>query len=149
VTRALPRWLLVVVVASALAAAPGAARADAGQLCRSLSTLLLAPTDILLTPYIVTTDLYTGLTEQSDPMALKIIGAAPGLAFLTYIQAAGSILRVAAGVFEFIPGLITLPREGSPNALYTSQDEAEAVYTNDYGVCPVRIGVHYNTIPFG
>jgi hypothetical protein len=52
-------------------------------------------------------------------------------------------------VLEFIPGLFTLPRETSPKALFASQDEAEAVISEDYGPCPVRIGVHYNTIPWG
>jgi hypothetical protein len=138
---------LVVAVGGLVPTRP--AQADASQLCRSLTTLLLAPTDILLTPYIVPLDMYTGLTEQSDHWLPVTLGAVPGVAWLTGMQLGGTAIRVVAGAFEFIPGLITLPREKSPSALYTSQDEAEQVYSAEWGPCPIRIGTHYNSIPFG
>ncbi len=125
------------------------ASADASQICRSLTTILLAPTDVLLIPYIVPMDLYTGLTEQGDHWLPVTVGAVPGIAWLTAMQLGGATIRVVAGVFEFLPGLFTLPREKSPSALYTSQDEAEQVYSTELGPCPIRIGTHYNSIPFG
>ncbi len=69
--------------------------------------------------------------------------------WLNYLQVGGAILRVAAGTLEFIPGLFTLPREKSPDALFASQDDAEAVFSKNVGPCPIRIGVHYNTIIWG
>ena len=55
-------------------------------------------------------------------------------------------LRVVAGVLEFVPGLFTLFAETSPDPLFTSQDESQALYSKDWGPCPIRIGVEYNTI---
>jgi hypothetical protein len=141
--------LLALVVAVGGVLPARTASADASQLCRSVTTLLLAPTDILLTPYIVPLDMYTGLTEQGDHWLPVTLGVIPGFAWLTGMQLGGTAIRVVAGAFEFIPGLITLPREKSPSALYTSQDEAEQVYSAEWGPCPIRIGTHYNSIPFG
>jgi hypothetical protein len=146
----LSRSSLALVLALGFAlAAPRSASADASQLCRSLTTLALAPTDVLLAPYIVPLDMYTGYNDQSDHWIPQYVGFLPGIVWLTGLQIGGAAIRVVAGAFEFIPGLITLPREKSPSALFTSQDEAEAVYNSDVGPCPIRIGTHYNTIPWG
>ncbi len=146
----LSRSLLAAVLALGFAvSSPRTASADTSQICRSLTTLALAPTDVLLIPYIVPLDIYTGYTDQSDHWIPQYVGFVPGIAWLTGMQIGGAMIRVVAGAFEFIPGLITLPREQSPAALFTSQDEAEAVYSENYGPCPVRIGTHYNTIPWG
>ncbi len=125
------------------------ASADASQLCRSLTTIALAPTDVLFAPYTTVQDVWGGLQDQDDSLVKVAIGLGPGLVWLNGIQVGASAIRVVAGIFEFIPGLVTLPRERSPKPLFTSQDEAEAVYSSDFGPCPVRIGVHYNTIPWG
>jgi hypothetical protein len=141
--------LVALALVAVAVAAPRDASADASQLCRSFTTIVLAPTDLIAAPYIAGADIYTGLQDQSDSNFSRAVAIVPGYALLLYMQAAGSILRVVAGVFEFIPGLITLPQETSPKALFTSQDEAEAMFSEDYGPCPVRMGVHYNTIPWG
>jgi hypothetical protein len=128
---------------------PQPASADASQLCRSISMITMAPTDILFAPYTTFQDIRMGYEDQDDHWVAKTIGTVPGYAMLNYLQAGGAILRVSAGVFEFIPGLFTLFRDEGPRPLFASQDEAEAVYSADFGPCPVRIGVHYNVIPWG
>ena len=137
------------VLATVLGAAPTPAKADATQLCRSGMNLVLAPFDVLMAPYIAAKDEYYGLTEIDDPMALKVAGAAPGYVLLLGMQVGGAIFREIAGVFELIPGMITLFREGSQPPLYRSQEEAWAVYSEEFGPCPVKLGVSYNTINDG
>ena len=42
----------------------------------------------------------------------------------------------------------TLFREDSPKPLFTSLNDAWADYSNDFGPCPVRAGVHWNSLNF-
>lgn len=140
---------LALVLLAALSGAPGDARADATQLCRSGANLVLAPFDAVLAPVIVGKDMYYGLTEIDDELALQIAAAVPGYIFLNGVQIGGAIFREIAGVFEFIPGLVTLFREGSQPALYRSAEDAWALYGEQYGPCPVKIGISYNTINDG
>lgn len=140
----------VFVLAFALSlSGPRTASADASQLCRSVTTLALAPTDILFSPILTAGDIRVGLEDQDDHWFPIAIGLVPGYVLLNYVQIGGTVLRVVAGAMEFVPGLATLARDTSPDPLFTSQDEAEALYSENFGPCPVRIGVHYNTIPWG
>ena len=141
--------VFAVALAVALSGAPGEAKADASQLCRATANLVLAPFDALLAPIIVAKDEYYGLTEIDDPLALKIAGAAPGYVFLLGVQIGGAIFREISAAFEFIPGLVTLFREGSQPALYRSAEDAWALYAEQYGPCPVKLGISYNTINDG
>ena len=125
---------------------PKIAHADATQLCRSVSSIALAPTDILFSPYIAGRDLWYGMTEWDDPQALRIGTAPIGYLYLNAMQIGGAIMRVIGGIFEFPMGLVTLFREGAERPLFKSQDETVALYSEDFGPCPVRIGSSYQTI---
>src|SRR5262249_14316523 len=64
------RALLLALVAATLAGGtPSQARADAGQLCRAASNMVLAPGDMIMGPFIAGKDEYYGLTEIDDPTA--------------------------------------------------------------------------------
>ncbi len=143
----LTRSLLICALSlAAIGLSPNAASADGEQLCRAFSTMFFAPTDILLAPYTVMDDMYWGMVDQDDSTEMKAVLAVPGFVFLTGLTVAGAIFRVAAGGLEIIPGMFTLFQDSSPNPLFTAQDESLAVYSEDFGPCPVRIGVHYNQI---
>ncbi len=141
--------LVALALMAALVGTPGEAKADASQLCRAGANLVLAPFDVLLGPYIAAKDEYYGLTEIDDPMGLKIAGAVPGYALLLGLQVGGAIFREIAGVFEIIPGFVTLFREGAQPPLYRSAEDAWAIFADQYGPCPVKIGISYNTINDG
>ena len=150
----MPRLLIrattgALLIALLLGLTPRGASADATQLCRSISSIVLAPTDIPFAPYIAQHDLYVGLLEQDDDWYKKVIATPPGVVWLLGLQAAGTVVRVVTGVMEFVPGLFTLFREEPQGALFRSQDEAWAVYSEDFGPCPVRIGTSYQTINEG
>jgi hypothetical protein len=141
--------LAALVLVGSVALTPGEAKADASQLCRAGSNLVLAPFDVLLGPYIAAKDEYYGLTEVDDPMGIKVAGAAPGYVLLLGMQLGGALFREIAGVFEIIPGVVTFFREGAQPPLYRSMEDAWSLFAETYGPCPVHIGVSYNTINDG
>ena len=128
---------------------PTSAQADAGQLCRSVSTVLFAPTDVIVAPYAIYDDMSIGFEDYSDHWFAIAIGTVPGIAFLGFMQVGGALFRVVGGTIEFLPGLVTLFREDSPrNTLFPSIDDAWSDYSNDFGPCPIRAGVHWNSLNF-
>jgi hypothetical protein len=133
-------------LALVLGTAPKEAQADASGLCRAFTTILLAPTDLLLGPLIAAHDLHYGLTSQGDPLMLQFVGTGPAYLWLLSLQAGGAVIRLASGIYEIIPGFFTLFDEGPSTPLNRSQDEAWSLYSNDFGPCPVRIGSSYQTI---
>lgn len=145
-TIGLRALLLALVLATLAGGVPSQARADAGQLCRSVANMVLAPSDMILGPFIAGKDEYYGLTEIDDPKALKVVGAVPGYILLLGLQTGGSIFRAIAGVMEFPLGVVTLFREGEQPPLFRSQQDAWTLWSDDFGPCPVHVGTSYNTI---
>lgn len=139
---------LALVLALTLGLVPERASADPGQLCRSVSTVLFSPTDVVMTPYIVYQDMMIGYEDYDDHWMAITVGTVPGIAFLGFMQAGGALFRIVAGGLEFVPGLVTLFRSDSPRPLYASLDDAWSEYSNDFGPCPVRIGTHWNSLNF-
>jgi hypothetical protein len=119
------------------------AKADATQLCRSITTMLLAPTDALAAPYIAGRDEYVRMEENDDTTGVKIAYTVPGYVFLTGVQVYGAAIRLVAGALEFVPGLITLFREGSTMPYFYDQHYGEALYSAEWGPCPIRVGTSY------
>ena len=145
-----PRRATIALFATVLAfstfAAPRNAAADATQFCRANMNIVLAPFDVALSPFITAKDMYYGLTEVDDEIIIKILAFAPGYMYLNTVQIGGGVIRIAAGLFEFFPGIFTLFREGSTGALYRSQDETWQMWSTELGPCPIRFGSSYNTI---
>ena len=140
---------VALAIAAALATPSSPARADASQLCRAGSNLVLAPMDVGLAPFIAGKDELYGLREIDDPWALKAVAVLPGYVMLLGLQAGGAAFREIAAVIELPMGMVTLFRQGAQPPLFRSQDEAWALYSDDYGPCPVRFGTSYNTINEG
>ncbi len=144
----LVRLSLVVFSLGLLIGPTADARADATQLCRSVSSIALAPTDVLFSPYIAGHDIWYGMMEWDDPLALQIGSAVPAYFYLVGMQVGGAIMRVISGIFEFPMGLAGLFQEGTQGALFRSQDDTYALYSEDFGPCPVRVGSSYNSINY-
>jgi len=122
------------------------AKADASQLCRSITSVALAPTDVLLGPVIAAHDMHYGLTEIGDALPNQLLGIVPGFFYLNAMQVGGGLMRVLAGALEFPLGLATLFRSGSQQALFRAQIDSYALVSEDFGPCPIRIGTSYNSI---
>ena len=125
---------------------PSPAGADASQLCRSISSIALAPTDVAFGPIIAAKDIWYGMSEWDDPVMLRMVGVLPGYVYLNAMQFGGSLLRVVGGVIEFPMGLFTLFREGAQGWLFRAHADMYALYSAEFGPCPVRIGSSYNSI---
>jgi hypothetical protein len=141
--------LLGIALAALVGLAPGDAKADSSQICRAGANMFLAPFDAFLGPFIAAKDEYYGITEIGDPKALKVVGAVPGYILLMGMQLGGSMFREMAAIMELPIGMVTLFRDGAQPPLFRSQEEAWALYTNDFGPCPVHFAVSYNTINDG
>ena len=141
--------LFALVLALSSFATPRDAAADAAQFCRANMNILLAPFDILFAPFITGKDMYYGLTEVDDEIVIKILAAGPGYVYLTFMQMGGGVIRLTAGIFEWLPGLFTIRREGTTGALFRSQDETWQMWSTEVGPCPIRFGSSYNTINEG
>ena len=142
---------LALAVGLALAATPAtaSAEADASQICRSGMNLVLFPFDIVLSPFITAKDIHYGLTELDDEPIIQLVSTVPGYAYLTAVQIGGTVFRVVAALFEIPGGIVALFTGNASGALYRSQDESWNMYNADWGPCPVRFGVSYNTINEG
>jgi hypothetical protein len=144
------RAVLIGAALAALAAAlPREARADASQLCRAGSNLILAPFDAALGVFIAGKDEYYGIREIDDPAIIKAIGIIPGYVLLSGMQLGGSMMREISAFMELPIGMVTLFRDGAQPPLFRSQEDAWALFSDDYGKCPVHFGVSYNTINDG
>ena len=141
--------LLALALASLAGGLPREARADASQLCRAGSNMVLAPFDALLGPFIAGKDEYYGVTQIDDPDALKAIGVIPGYILLNGLQLGGSMLREISALMELPIGMVTLFRDGPQPPLFRSQEDAWALFSDEYGKCPLHFGVSYNTINDG
>ena len=136
-------------LAAFLGLAPRDAHADATQLCRAGANMFLAPFDFALGPFIAAKDEYYGVTNIDDPDYLKAIGVVPGYILLNGMQLGGSMFREISALMELPMGMVTLFREGPQPPLFRSQEEAWALFSEDYGKCPIRFGTSYNTINDG
>jgi hypothetical protein len=148
-TVSLRAAVLGLALAALVSGAPKDARADSSQICRAGSNMLLAPFDAFLGPFIAGKDEYYGITEIDDPDTLKAIGVVPGYILLMGLQLGGSMFREISALMELPMGMVTLFRDGAQPPLFRSQEEAWALFSEDYGPCPVRFGTSYNTINDG
>lgn len=139
---------LTVLLALLVTLTPNRADAYGGQLCRAFSTVALAPTDVLLAPYIVYGDMKIGFTDYEDHWLAVTTGFLPGILFLNAMQVGGALFRLISGTFEVVPGLITFFREQPPKPLFPTLNDAWLEYSEDVGPCPIRIGAHWNSLNF-
>lgn len=134
--------LILALVGMLLGIQPRDARADPTQLCRAFSSIALSPSDIVLAPYISGRDAYNALSEESEPYKVWV-SFLPSYPVFIVIQVGGTVLRIVSGVFEIMPGLVSLVTEDAGPPLFAAQDEARQIYRNELGPCPVRIGTSY------
>ena len=140
--------LVFALVGLLLAAQTRSARADPSQLCRAFSSITLAPTDILLSPYISGRDAYHALSETGEPYKVWV-SFLPSYPVFIVIQVGGAVLRIVSGAFEIMPGLVSLVTGQAGEPLFAQQDQAPQIYRSEVGPCPVRIATSYWSILSG
>ncbi len=105
--------------------------------------MLLAPTDLILSPYLAGRDQYNRMQDNDDTTGVIVFYTVPGYVFLTAVQVYASAIRFVAGALEFVPGLFTLFREGKTTPFFYDQHNGEAMINQDWGPGPIRIGNSY------
>ncbi|MEE9280460.1 MAG: hypothetical protein V3V67_09825 [Myxococcota bacterium] len=140
--------LSLALLATCVGGAPRSAAADPSQLCRGASSVLLAPTDLVLAPYIAGRDAYHALSIPGEPFKVWISWL-PSYPLFIAIQAGGTVLRVVAGAFEILPGMVALALDEAAAPLFAQQDQAPQLLSSELGPCPIRVGTSYWSILAG
>ena len=139
--------LAAALIGAAFVVAPGLARADGIQLCRAFTSILLAPTDIALSPVISARDLHHGPQHSdAEPASVKLLIGPLGYAWLNMLQVYGGFTRLLQGIWDIAPGTLNLFREGSGAPLYVVSKDGAALYSQHIGPCPIQIGMSHQDI---
>lgn len=124
--------------------APGEAQATTKTIKRSLQNLLLAPVDVVLSPYVATKALYGRWTSSDDTPGVKYGYALPAIPWSISVNIGASILRGMAGGLEFLPGLVLIPFDADMTQLFDPAENNLALFdSGDAGFARVRFGVDY------
>lgn len=143
-TVGLARRLAVGVLAvGLLAIAPGTAHATGETLKRATSNVLMGPFDIALSPIVAGKTIVTNMREIDDTTAVRVTYALPGYVFLTGVQAGAGVIRIVAGILEFVPGLGLLFFDTDLDPLYDPVERGEALVDYDTRFLNVKFGIDY------
>lgn len=145
--RSVARLRASLVLALALVV-PLSAHAGPETLQRSVSNLLFAPLDLVLSPVVACKTVVENLMNIEDTTAVRVAYTAPGVVWLTGLNAGASVLRAATGVLELVPGIVLLALPGSEmTPLFDPAIRGQALVDAETPVMPVRFGVDYATPP--
>lgn len=145
--RSVARLRASLVLALALVV-PLSAHAGPETLQRSVSNLLFAPLDLVLSPVVACKTVVENLMNIEDTTAVRVAYTAPGVVWLTGLNAGASVLRAATGALELVPGIVLLALPGSEmTPLFDPAIRGQALVDAETPVMPVRFGVDYATPP--
>jgi len=113
--RSRARWLAVMMLGWSLCpglAVESSATVGTETLKRSAENILLAPFDLVLTPYVAGDTIAKGIDRANyDNAAQRVMVGMIGYPWILMMDAATAFVRVSAGVFELPVGLATLAWE--------------------------------------
>ncbi len=141
---------LVASLALALGLVAGAAspaRAGGEVLKRSVSNIVCAPIDLVLSPAVAGTTMVYNLKNIGDSTAVRYFYPPFGYLWLTGVQVGASVLRGVAGALEFLPGLALLPFDVEMAPLFGPADKGNAYVDQDTPVFHFKVGIDYTTPP--
>ena len=128
--------------------APLSAQAGTETLKRSVSNLLFAPLDLVLSPVVAGKTVVNNLQNIEDTTAVRVAYTAPGFVWLTGLNAGASVLRALTGALELVPGIVLLALpESEMSPLFDPAIRGDALVDAETPVMPVRFGVDYATPP--
>ena len=124
-------------------AAPGTAQATGETLKRATSNLLMAPLDMLVSPFVAGKTIVTNMREVDDSTAVRVTYALPGYIFLTGVQLGASTIRAISGILEFVPGLGLLFFDNDLDPLYAPVERGDALVDYDTRFLTLKFGIDY------
>lgn len=138
--RARAALLLALVLALGLASPAGATERT---LKRAFTNLLFGPLDVALSPIVGPRSVYQNLQDIDDTTGVRIAYAVPGVAWNTFFNIGGGLLRTFTGALEIVPGVLLLPFETDLDPLFAPPERAAALIDEETHLGQVRIGLNY------
>ena len=142
------RTLALLAVAGLLLAAPLSAQASTVTLARSVSNIVFAPLDIVLSPINAGFGIVEKMRDIEDSTAVQITYAYPGCAWYTLVVIGGGMIRGVTGFFQLIPAVVLLPFETDMEPWIDPVDRAPGLVDIDFEIFPVKFGIDYTTIEY-
>ncbi len=136
------------LVLTVVSVAPTPAEAGYQTLKRSISNMLFAPFDAVLSPVVAGKTEYEHLRDIDDTLGVQIAYTVPGFLWLTAVQGGAAVIREATGMLELIPGIVLLPFPGTEmSPLFDPVQRADALVDFPNPVTDVKFGIDYTSPP--
>jgi len=142
------RFCACAAVALPLLFAASSASASTETLKRSLSNILFAPLDIVLSPIVAAHTIYRNLNDIGDSLGVRLAYPIPGYAWTTGLTIGAGGLRELSGLLELVPGLVLLPFEADMDPLFDPAEKADALVNVDTPPLNVKFGIDYSSVPY-
>ena len=133
--------LTLALLLSLALAAPAAASPETFK--RGFGNLIFGPIDIVLGPVVGTRAVVNNLSDVDDTLGVRVFYVLPGVAWNTFIQIGGGLVRTLSGAFEIVPGLFLFPFEADLDPLYAPVDRADALVDEELTLIHLKFGVNY------
>jgi hypothetical protein len=134
--------ILVPVLALALlVASPAGATPET--LKRSFSNLLMAPLDLVLSPYTGAKSAVVNIQDIDDSRGVRIAYFVPGVIWNIGLSLGTSALRAVAGVLEMGPGLVLVPFDADLDPMFAPAERQEAMVDTEIPGMYIKFGVFY------
>lgn len=149
--RSRSRFRLVVstLLCGLIVSSSAPALASTETLKRSVSNIAQAPLDLVLSPMVALLAVATGMSEQGDPVAVRVVFALPGWIWNTGVNIGASTIRFVTGGIELIPGVLLLPLEADLDPLFSAVDSAAALFEMEAPCClDVKFGIDYTAAAY-
>jgi hypothetical protein len=145
----LQRSLCACAVATAIVAAfASPAAASPETLKRSVSNILFAPLDIGLAPITAANAVYRNLNDIDDSLGVRLAYVLPGYGWNTGLFIGSGVIRLIAGVLEFVPGLFLVPFDTDMSPLFAPGEKANSLVDIDTPPLNIKFGIDYSSVPY-
>ena len=133
------------MLAASLMLLPVSASASPETLKRSVSNMIQAPLDLLLSPMTTGVGISTKMADQDDSNAARVFFLVPGFIWYNGVIVGAAVIRGVTGLIEVIPGVLLLPfPELDMDALFDPVDSAGALVEIDTPCCLyIKFGIDY------
>jgi hypothetical protein len=148
--RPYSRMTAALLLGSMLLITPSAASASPETLQRSVSNMVQAPLDMLLSPITAALGITQKLQDIDDTMPVRIVYTLPGYLWYTGVCIFGGALRGVTGAIELIPGIVLLPAANTDlDPMFAPVERAPALVERDEPIVIfIKFGIDYTTAGF-
>lgn len=130
--RSLALFSIVFALGSLLSVAPAPAEASPATLRRSLTNIVNAPLDMLLSPLSGGYALANNMNDMDDTKAVRVVYPLPGWVWLSGLNLGSGAIRAVTGALELLPGIVLFPfQEQDLAPLFDAVENASGIIQFD------------------